>query len=58
MLSDDEDLNEARMDFAAAVWRIAHLAGQDALIEDLEAVLAIVRDGGLSALAALGETRQ
>lgn len=58
MAADDEDLEEARMDFAAAVWRIAHLAGQDALIEDLEAVLSIVRDGGLAALEALGETRQ
>lgn len=50
MMTPEEDLEDARMDMAAAAWRIAHLAGQDALIEDLQALLFLVSTQNLDAL--------
>lgn len=41
-LTPEEALDDARMNMAAAAWRIAHLAGKEALIEDLRALLLVV----------------
>lgn len=41
-LTPEEALDDARMNMAAAAWRIANLAGKEALIEDLRALLLVV----------------
>jgi hypothetical protein len=50
MDNEDDDLEEARMALASAVWRIAALAGHDTVVEDLTALLHIIQAGGLEAM--------